>query len=52
MVRAIERGLSLKDFEILTIGQIIGYITEYNNLRTESVEDKVREATQSDYESF
>lgn len=52
MVRAIERGLSLRDFEVLDIGQIIGYITEFNNLKTESVDDKVREATQNDYDAF
>lgn len=54
MLRAIERGLALSDFENLTIGMIVGYITAYNNerLETEQREDVVREATQSDFDRF
>jgi len=51
MLRAIERGLCLHDFEILTVGMILGYIIEYNNehLEEDEREDTVRIATQVDF---
>ena len=54
MLRAIERGLSLRDFEDLTIGMIIGYITTYNNeqLDEDDKQDAVRVAGQSDFNKF
>jgi hypothetical protein len=56
MVKALERGLSLSDFEHLTVGFIVGYIATYNNLYDETEEEKAdraeREATQSDYDAF
>lgn len=54
MLRAIERGLSLQDFEVLTVGMIIGYIVEYNNERLDEddKEDGVREATQADFDRW
>ena len=54
MVRAIERGLSLIDFENMTVGMILDYIITYNNLniKEESEEEQVREATQEDFDAF
>ena len=55
MLRAIERGLTLADFENLTFGMIVGFITQYNNdhlSEDEEEEDSVRMATQADYDNF
>lgn len=53
MVRAIERGLSLKDFEILTIGMILDYIIEFDNLQPQDDEpNSTKEATQRDFDAF
>ncbi len=59
MVRAIERGLSLNDFESMTVGMVIGYITTYNNIFNANSEEKgndnvtyVRKATQEDWDRF
>ena len=54
MLRAIERGLTLRDFEHLTLGMIIGFITTYNNehLDDNEKEDTVRQATQADFDRF
>jgi len=50
MVRSIEKGLSLRDWDMLTIGQIIDYIIEFNNLNSDEV--PVRVAGQKDFDSF
>lgn len=52
MVRAIERGLSLNDFNDLTIGMIIDYILTYDNDRSGNESDGTREANQSDFDAF
>ena len=54
MLRALERGLTLRDFEKLTVGMIIGFITTYNNerLTDDEKEDSVRVATQADFDAF
>lgn len=52
MVRSFERGLSLDDFETMTPGMIIDYITTFNNLNIKDEEEEIREATQSDYDNF
>ena len=54
MLRALERGLTLRDFEHLTLGMIIGFITTYNNehLDDNEKEDTVRTATQADFDRF
>jgi len=54
MVRALERGLTLRDFEDLTVGMIIDYIITYNNLNVneDEEEDEVREAAQADFDAF
>jgi len=56
MLRSIERGLTLRDFEILTVGAIIDYIVAYNDEsmpgsgQAEPV--RVRPASQQDYDRF
>ena len=54
MLRAIERGLTLRDFEDLTLGMITGFITTYNNERLgeDEKEDSVRRATQADFDRW
>jgi hypothetical protein len=54
MLRALERGITLRDFEHLTLGMIIGFITTYNNehLDDNEKEDTVRTATQADFDRF
>ncbi len=53
MVRAIERGLSLLNFEEMTVGFIIGYITTYNNLYSnEEEKEEVRIADQADFDAW
>jgi len=54
MLRALERGLTLRDFENLTLGMILGYIVTYNNehLGDDEKEDSVRMATQADFDAF
>lgn len=52
MVRAIERGLSLLDFNDLTLGMIIDYIIAYDNDRIEEEDSADRQAAQSDFDAF
>jgi len=54
MVRAIERGINLCDFENLTIGMIINFISTYNDMQNNqnTQEKEMKEATQSDYDAF
>lgn len=54
MVRALERGISLSDFNDMTVGMLIGYIQTYNNLNGSKKEDEeeCREATQADFDNF
>jgi hypothetical protein len=54
MLRALERGLTLRDFEHLTLGMILGYVVTYNNehLDDNEKEDTVRQATQADFDRF
>ena len=53
MLRAIERGLTLRDFEDLTVGMIVGFITTYNNEQASNDgQDEIREAGQADFDSF
>ena len=51
MVGAIRRGLTLRDFECLTIGMIIDYCSEYDDIINPS-EDSEKMATQEDYNAF
>ena len=54
MLRALERGLTLRDFEHLTLGMILGYVVTYNNehLDDNEKEDTVRMATQADFDRW
>jgi hypothetical protein len=61
MLRALERGLTLRDFEDLTLGMILGYVVTYNNEHLDdnescrlpmTKEDTVRQATQADFDRF
>lgn len=54
MLRALERGLTLRDFEDLTPGMILDFIITYNNERLDDdeKEDNVRIATQADFDDF
>jgi len=54
MLRALERGLTLRDFEHLTLGMILGYVVTYNNehLDANEKQDTVRQATQADFDRF
>ena len=50
-----ERGFSLKDFEEMTIGFLIGCIVTYNNVNFENEENEEDEtiiATQEDFDNF
>jgi|LFRM01.1.fsa_nt_gb hypothetical protein len=60
MLKAFERGLTLRDFEIMTFGMIIDYIITYNNVYqndgekegTASSQTSIRMATQADFDAF
>lgn len=54
MLRAIERGLTLSDFEVMTPGMIIGFIITYNNFKLDDEDDEndVRTASQKDFDNF
>lgn len=55
VVRALKCGLTLRDFETLTLGMITGiYVTYVNENSTEedAAGDAVRAARQSDFDSF
>ena len=54
MLRAIERGLTLRDFNDLTTGMVLGLIVTYNNERLTDgeMEDATRQATQVDFDKF
>lgn len=51
MVLALECGLTLWDFSVLTVGMIFDYIDEYIEIRT-GKQPEVREATQEDFDRF
>lgn len=52
MAGAIARGLSLSDFEKMTIGQIVDYVITYNEIHSEEKEPEERQANQSDFDNF
>ena len=51
MVCALSRGLSLSDFENLTIGMIIDFIITHDNMHDDD-EETEKEAGQSDFDNF
>ena len=56
MSGAISRGLTLRDFEDLSLGQIVDYCKTYNDAHKEKDEEKkdtkVRTASQGDFDRF
>jgi hypothetical protein len=52
MVNAIRRGLSIADFEDMTIGMIIDYIYCYDEISNPKENKKPRKATQEDIDRF
>ena len=54
MTHAISRGLVLRDFNVLSIGMILEYMTEYDNLRgaKSEGEEEIKQATQEHFSSF
>lgn len=51
IVRALERGIALSDFDNLTIGMIMDIIITYNN-ESNYEDDDTREATQEDFDKW
>lgn len=54
MTAGLSRGLTLSDFDNLTLGQVIDYIIVYDNqnMTEEDKENEVRMATQADFDKF
>ena len=52
MVGAITRGLTLDDFDRLTIGQIVDFCIEYNDMQKDEEKETTRAATQADFNAF
>lgn len=46
------RGLSLSDLDEMTLGGLIDFIIEYNNMVEEDDENKENIATQDDFDRF
>lgn len=52
MAGAISRGLTLKDFDNMTIGQIVDYCKTYNDLNKSPEEKETKIASQKDFDKF
>lgn len=52
MVRALERNLTIADFEILTVGMIIDYIITYDNLNSSNENEDKESVVNANQESF
>lgn len=54
MLRAIERGLPLSEFENMTFGMITDFVVSYNNdhLKEEEKESGVVMARQADFDRY
>ncbi len=52
MTGAIMRGLNLKDFDGMTIGQIVDYCKTYNDLNKAPEEKDTKIASQRDFDKF
>lgn len=56
IVRALERGITLRDWEVLTFGMILDIIITGNNMNMDEGEDeageRVRKANQADMDRF
>lgn len=51
MLRSTERGLPISEWDNMTIGMILGFITAYNNEYLPN-EEEIRMATQNDFDRF
>lgn len=45
-------GLTIDDMHYMTIGQCLDYIENYVEIKTGKKEEKVRKATQDDFDAF
>jgi len=52
IIKALERGITLSDFDNLTIGMIMDILITFNNENYSEDEEDIREATQQDYDSW
>lgn len=52
MTGAITRGLTLRDFDGMTIGQIVDYCKTYNDLNKSPEEKETKIASQKDFDRF
>lgn len=54
MLRALERGLTLSDFENMTVGMIMDFVITYNNWKLDDGEEHegITVASQADFDSF
>lgn len=50
-VLAYQAGLQLEDLNILTVGMVLDYITEYVEYKNPK-QPKTRKATQADFDAF
>lgn len=52
IIRALERGITLSDFDNLTIGMIMDILITFNNENMTDEVDDTRYATQEDYDNW
>ena len=52
IIRASERGITLSDFDNLTIGMIMDILITFNNENYTEDEEDIRVATQQDFDSW
>ena len=51
MLRSLELGISLREWDVLTVGMILGFKTLFESEHSQD-ENEVRQATQADFDSF
>lgn len=51
MSACLQRGLTMRDLDEMTLGQAIDFVVVYNNLMTPE-EDRINTATQTDFDKF
>lgn len=52
MLRAVEAGLSVQDFELLTVGMVFDLLITSRNEQQTGDQSGVRGATQADFDRF
>ena len=45
-------GLTLEDLDMMTIGECLDYVENYVDIKSGRQEEKTRQATQDDFDSF